>query len=121
MFVMSMVPICLSLFRFTNYSYNHQYSIALVCSTETSLKILKSSKKSLKRTPAVGVMQMQKLRSFCCEHRAVKVFPLKLGVGQNTAMHACCPEFLACPNFLLVHSPTLLFSTAYILNCISCG
>ena len=33
-------------------------------------------------------MQMQKLRSLCWEHRAVKVFPLKPGVGQNTAMHA---------------------------------
>ena len=67
-------------------------------------------------------MQMQKLGPLCWEHRAVNVFLLKLGVGQNTATHA---SPAAC-NFLLVlistlHLPTLSFSTAYILNCISCG
>ena len=122
MFVMSVVPICLSLFRFTNYSCNHHYSIALAC-TETS-KTKTKRQKSLKRTSPVGVMQMQKLRSLCWEHRAVKVFPLKPGVGQNTATHASPAALnflLVLISTLLVHSPTLLFSTAYILNCISCG
>ena len=49
----------------------------------------------------------------------MNVFFLKLGVGQNTATHASPAAW----NFLLVmistvmvHSPTLSFSTAYILN-----
>ena len=69
-------------------------------------------------------MQMQKLRSLCWEHRAVNVFPLKLGVGQNTATHASPAVWnflLVLISTLLVHSPTLSFSTAYILNCISYG
>ena len=80
--------------------------------------------KSLKRTPAVGVTQMQKLRSLCWEHRTVKIFPLKPGVGQNTATHASPAAWdflLVLISTLLVHSPTLSFSTAYILNCISCA
>ena len=45
------------------YSCNHHYSIALAC-TETGINKNKLKKKnrqekSLKRTPAVGVMQMQ--------------------------------------------------------------
>ena len=49
------------------YSCNsNHYSIALAC-TETEIKNKLKKKyrqeKSLKRTPAVGVMQMQKLRS----------------------------------------------------------
>ena len=48
------------------YSCNHHYSIALACTgtgIKTSLKKKKNQEKSLKRTPAVGVMQMQKLRA----------------------------------------------------------
>ena len=43
------------------YSCNHHYSTALAC-TETGIKTKKQKtkirQKSLKRTPAVGVMQM---------------------------------------------------------------
>ena len=121
MLVMSMVPIYLPLFKFTN----HHYSIALAC-TETSccFFVLNRQKKSLKRTPAVGVMLMQKLRSLCWEHSCESFFPLKPWVGQNTATHASPAAWnflLILVSTLLVHSPTLLFSTAYILNCINCG
>ena len=52
------------------YSCNHHYSIALACTlacTETGIKIKlkKRQEMSLKRTPAMGVMQMQKLWSLC--------------------------------------------------------
>ena len=46
--------------------------------------------------------------------RAVNVFPLKPGVGQNTATHASPAAWnflLVLNSTLLVHSPTLLFST----------
>ena len=119
MFVMSMVPICLPLFRFTNYSCNHHYSIALVC-TEKKFSFLNkknSQQKSLKRTPAVGVMQMQKLRPLCWEHRAVNVFfPFKAG-SRSEYSHTCftcCLEFLACPNFYLSGS----FTYTFILYCL---
>ena len=69
-------------------------------------------------------MQIQKLRSLCWEHWAVKVFPLKPRVGQNAATYASPATwnfFLVLISTLLVNSPPLSFSTAYILNCISCG
>ena len=59
---MSKVSICLSLFRFTVVIIT-----ALAC-TETGIKVKKTKNrqdKSLKRTPAVGLMQMLKLRSLC--------------------------------------------------------
>ena len=65
-FVMSKVSVCLSLFRFPVVIVT-----ALAC-TETRItfffkqvKKTKRQEKSFKRTPAVGVMQMQKLRSLC--------------------------------------------------------
>ena len=62
------------------YSCNsNHYSIALAC-TETEIKNKLKKKyrqeKSLKRTPAVGVMQMQKLRSLFWE-QSCESFPFK--------------------------------------------
>ena len=58
-------------------------------------------------------MQMQKLKPLCWEHRAVNVFLLKLGVGQNTSMHALPAAW----NFLLVIISTR-FTYTFVLYCL---
>ena len=58
-------------------------------------------------------MQMQKLRPLCWEHRAVNIFLLKLGVGQNTSMHALPAAW----NFLLVIISTR-FTYTFVLYCL---
>ena len=72
---------------------------------------------SLKRTPAVGVMQMLKiikvplLRTQSCES-----FPFKAR-SRSEYSHVCftcCLEFLACPNFYL----TVSFTYTFILYCL---
>ena len=115
--VMSKVSVCLSLFRFTVVIIT-----ALAC-TETRLFFFKQGE-VLQKNPCSGSnadaeLKVPLLRTQSCER-----FRLKPGVGQNTALHtspAAWTFLLVLISTLLVHSSTLLFSTAYILNCISCG
>ena len=76
MFVMSMVPIYLSLFRFTNYSCNHHYSIALAC-TETRKTKNKKAEEVPQKNPssasnADAEIKLPLLRTQSCES-----FPFK--------------------------------------------
>ena len=125
--VMSKVSVCLSLFRFTVVIIT-----ALAC-TETRIIIFFKqviffiffkAGEVLQKNPCSGSnadaeIKVPLLRTQSCER-----FRLKPGVGQNTALHtspAAWNFLLVLISTLLVHSSTLLFSTACILNCISCG
>ena len=104
------------------YCCNHHFSLYRNWNKN---KLKKRKEKELpQKNPCSGSNADAEIRSLCSEHRAAKVLPLKPGVGQNTAMHASPAAW----NFLLVlistlqvHSPTLLFSSAYIFNCTNCG
>ena len=130
MFVMSKVSICLSLFRFTVVIIT--IALLLAC-TETRMKnkFKKIEKKYAGEVPqknpcsrsnADAEIKVPLLRTLSCER-----FPSK-AESRSEYSHTCFNISPAAWNFLLVlistlliHSPTLLFSTASILNCISCG
>jgi len=99
MFVMSKVSICLSLFRFTNYSCNHHYSTALAY-TETGIKT--SLKRKAGEVPqknpwsgsnADAEIKVPLLRTQSCES-----FPFKAGSRSEYSYTSftCCLESLTC-------------------------
>ena len=107
------------------YSCNHHYSIALAC-TKTGIKIKKIKKAGEvhQKNPSNGSNADAEIMVPLLKTQSCERFPFKARVGQNAARHASPAAWnflLVLISTLLVHSPTLSFSTTYTLNCISCG